>query len=89
MIVDTQQFLAASAGHHSYLYLNWGEIENEGMQQSAAVMRKLLDEKAPKGLRWTIEQARGADHQATPLAAIEPALRGLFRVDTANSQAKP
>lgn len=78
MIVDTRRFLTAHAGHRSFVYFNWGERENEGMSQSCSAMRQVLAEVAPAGLRWVVERAPGADHQQTPLLAIEPALRALF-----------
>jgi predicted alpha/beta superfamily hydrolase len=78
MIADTRAFLAAAPNHRSFVYFNWGEKENEGMQRSRVAMEALLRERAPAGLRWTIEQAPGADHQATPLAAIPRALEAAF-----------
>jgi predicted alpha/beta superfamily hydrolase len=78
LIVDTRKFLAEHRDHESFLYMNWGERENEGMNQSFIAMRKLLTESAPKGLRWTIERARGADHEQTQIIALPSALHGFF-----------
>ena len=78
MIVDARRFLTTHPGHRSFVYFNWGERENEGMNQSCSAMRQLLAEVAPAGLRWVVERAPNADHQETPLLAIEPALRAFF-----------
>jgi hypothetical protein len=42
LIVDTRKFLAKHPGRRSFLYLNWGERENEGMNQSCTAMKNLL-----------------------------------------------
>ena len=78
LLVDTRTFLPANPKHQSFLYCNWGEQENEGMAKSYAAMKALLTKEAPKGLRWTIERARAADHQQTPLTALPSALRDFF-----------
>lgn len=69
-----------SRPHESFLYLSWGENENEGMKQSSAAMQKLLPEVAPARLRRHIERARGADHQTTPTVALPSALEKLYAV---------
>jgi len=81
LVVDTRTFLAEHPEHRSALYLNWDEAENEGMNASAAAMKQLLCERAPKALRWAIERAPGADHQATPALAFPSALQWLFAGD--------
>jgi predicted alpha/beta superfamily hydrolase len=78
LIADTRAFLRANADVNSYLYCNWGEAENEGMGKSYAAMKELLTSDAPKGLAWTIERARGADHQLTPVLALPSALYDYF-----------
>jgi predicted alpha/beta superfamily hydrolase len=78
MLADTRKFLAAHPTHRSFLYCNWGEAENEGMNKSYAAMKALLTDSAPSGLRWTIERARAADHQQTPLLALPAALHRYF-----------
>lgn len=78
LIVDTRTFLAQHPDHRSFVYFNWGENENPGMNQSSLVMRQLLTEQAPKGLRWVIERAPGANHQETPVLALPAALKHLF-----------
>jgi uncharacterized protein len=78
MIMDARRFLTAHPLHRSFVYFNWGERENEGMNESCSAMRQVLAESAPSGLRWAVERAPGADHQQTLLLAIEPALRALF-----------
>lgn len=78
MLVDTRAFLARHPEHRSFVYFNWGENENDGMNRSQDAMRDLLRATAPVGLRWTIERARGADHQQTPLLALPAALAGYF-----------
>jgi predicted alpha/beta superfamily hydrolase len=78
MLGDTQAFLRANRNHRSFLYCNWGEAENEGMNRSHTAMQALLTADAPAGLRWTIERARAADHQQTPLAALPSALYHYF-----------
>jgi predicted alpha/beta superfamily hydrolase len=89
MIADTRKFLAENAGHRSQVYFNWGERENEGMQQSAASMHELLAAAAPKGLRWTIERAPGADHQTTPALAFPAALQWLFLEEEGRKPIRP
>ncbi|MGC4048486.1 MAG: alpha/beta hydrolase-fold protein [Paludibaculum sp.] len=74
LIADTREFFSLNANVSSYLYCNWGEGENEGMNKSYAAMKALLTNKAPKGLDWTIERARAADHQQTPILALPAAL---------------
>lgn len=86
MISDTRAFLTAHPEHRSFVYFNWGENENEGMSRSCAAMRELLSDAAPKGLRWTIERARGADHQETPLRALPAALFDYFPREKASSR---
>jgi predicted alpha/beta superfamily hydrolase len=75
LILDTASFLGARPELRSSLYLNWGELENDGMNQSCLAMQALLGQAAPKRLRWAIERAPGADHQATPALAFPAALR--------------
>jgi predicted alpha/beta superfamily hydrolase len=77
LIADTRSFLAENPQLRSLVYFNWGERENEGMNQSAAAMRELLESGAPMGLRWVIERAPGADHQTTAAPAFASALRWL------------
>jgi predicted alpha/beta superfamily hydrolase len=79
MIADTQAFLRENSKHQSFLYCNWGEAENEGMSRSYEAMKAVLTKEAPKGLRWTIERARAADHQQTPILALPSALREYFQ----------
>lgn len=78
LIADTRAFFRNNPGHESFLYCNWGENENDGMNRSYAAMKTLLAGEAPKGLRWTIERARAADHQQTPLIALPAALYEYF-----------
>jgi predicted alpha/beta superfamily hydrolase len=78
LIVDTRAFLRARPDHRSFLYCNWGEQENDGMQKSYAAMKALLSKEAPKGLRWTLERARAADHQLTPWIALPSAMHEFF-----------
>jgi uncharacterized protein len=78
LVVDTRKFLSEHPGHRSFVYFNWGENENPGMNQSYLAMKQLLTEQAPNGLRWVIERARGANHQETPLMALPSALNELF-----------
>jgi predicted alpha/beta superfamily hydrolase len=86
LIVDTRKFFDEHPDHRSFLYCNWGEQENEGMSQSYAAMKTLLTSKAPKGLRWTIERARAADHQQTPIIALPSALYEFFAGDRSNTR---
>ncbi len=79
MLADTQAFLRKNRDHRSFLYCNWGEAENEGMNQSHAAMKALLTADAPPGLRWTIERAHAAEHQQTPLLALPSALYHYFK----------
>jgi predicted alpha/beta superfamily hydrolase len=81
MIADTRAFLTTHPEHRSFIYLNWGESENGGMGQSHDAMCELLRESAPKGLRWTIARASGADHQQTPLIALPEGLLNYFSPD--------
>lgn len=81
MIAATRAFLAHHPEHRSFVYFNWGENENDGMNRSHAAMRDLLSAAAPDGLRWTIERARGADHQQTPVLALPAALFDYFSHD--------
>jgi predicted alpha/beta superfamily hydrolase len=78
LIVDTRRFFRENTGVKSFLYCNWGEAENEGMNKSYHAMKALLTNEAPKGLVWTIERARAADHQQTPIAALPAALYEYF-----------
>lgn len=89
LILDTQKFFAARPDHRSFLYCNWGEAENEGMNQSYGAMKRLLTGRAPKGLRWTLERARAADHQETPIMALPSALYQFFAGDRANARSTP
>lgn len=90
LIVDTRKFLTENPGHRSFVYFNWGEEENPGMNASCLAMKELLTERAPKGLRWVIEHARGANHQQTPLLALPAALNQLFGAErSAANQAAP
>jgi hypothetical protein len=86
LIVDAQRFFAEHSEHRSFLYCNWGELETEGMSQSYAAMKRLLLSKAPRGLRWTIERARAADHQLTPIVALPSALDDCFASDRRNAR---
>jgi predicted alpha/beta superfamily hydrolase len=86
LIVDTQKFFAEHPEHSSFLYCNWGENENEGMSRSYAAMKGLLTRKAPKGMRWTLERARAADHQQTPIIALPSALVEFFAGDRSSSR---
>jgi len=81
MIADTRAFVRANRGHRSFLYCNWGGAENEGMGKSYAAMRALFQKEAPRGLRWTMERARGADHQGTQPMALPAALISYFGPD--------
>jgi predicted alpha/beta superfamily hydrolase len=78
LIADTRRFFRAHPSHTSFLYCNWGEAENEGMNRSCVSIKSLLTGEAPKGLRWTIERARAADHQQTPVIALPSALYEYF-----------
>jgi predicted alpha/beta superfamily hydrolase len=78
LIIDTRKFFKEHPGHKSFLYCNWGEAENPGMNQSYLAMKALLIKEAPKGLRWTIERARAGDHQQTQLIALPSALHEYF-----------
>ena len=78
LIADTRGFFKENPGTKSFLYCNWGESENEGMNKSYQAMKALLTSEAPKGLRWTIERARAADHQQTPIIALPSALQEYF-----------
>lgn len=82
LVADARTFFKSNPGLKSFLYFNWGEAENEGMNKSYQAMKTLLTQDAPKGLRWTIERARAADHQQTPLAALPSALREYFAAST-------
>jgi predicted alpha/beta superfamily hydrolase len=85
LITDTRKFLKTTPKHASFLYCNWGEAENPGMNQSYLAMSALLTTAAPKGLRWTIERVRAGDHQQTPLIALPSALHEYFAVRHATS----
>lgn len=78
LIVDTRKVFREHSKRKSFLYGNWGENENEGMDRSYEAIRTLLISDAPKGLRWTIERARAADHQQTPIIALPSALYDYF-----------
>lgn len=78
LITDTRKFVRDHPKTKSFLYCNWGENENEGMSRSYDAMKALLTADAPKGLRWTIERARAADHQQTPTIALPSALSEYF-----------
>src|SRR5262245_34472946 len=78
LIVDLRKFFRETPGVTSFLYCNWGEAENEGMNNSYNAMKTVLTNEAPKGLRWTIERARAADHQLTPILALPQALSEYF-----------
>jgi predicted alpha/beta superfamily hydrolase len=78
LIVDTGKFFKENSETKTFLYCNWGESENAGMDRSYKAMRALLANGAPKGLRWTIERARAADHQLTPIIALPSALYAYF-----------
>lgn len=78
MIADTHKFFQDNPGHKSFLYCNWGEDENEGMNRSYEAMKERLTTEAPKGLRWIIERARAADHQQTQGIALPSALYEYF-----------
>jgi len=78
LIADTRKFLMEHRDHKSFLYCNWGESEKEGMNKSYSAMKALLAKEAPAGLRWTIERARAANHQQTPLIALPSALHEYF-----------
>jgi predicted alpha/beta superfamily hydrolase len=79
LIVDIRKFFREDRGGvKSFLYCNWGEAENEGMKKSYDAMKALLTGEAPRGLLWTIERARAADHQQTPIVALPSALYEYF-----------
>jgi predicted alpha/beta superfamily hydrolase len=78
LIADTRKFFKANPNVHSFLYFNWGENENEGMNRSYQAMKTILSAEAPKGLRWTVERARASDHQQTPIVALPSALSEYF-----------
>ena len=78
LIVDARRFFRDNAGLKSFLYCNWGEAENEGMTKSYLAMKALLGSDAPRGLRWTIERARAANHQQTQIIALPSALHEYF-----------
>jgi predicted alpha/beta superfamily hydrolase len=78
LVVETRKFLAEHPDHRSFLYLNWGERENETMEQSCRAMSELLKSGAPTGLRWAIERAHAADHQQTHGLALPSALFTLY-----------
>lgn len=78
LVVDARKFFRENAGVKSFLYCNWGEAENEGMSKSYSAMKTLLTSEAPPGLLWTIERARAADHQQTPIIALPSALYAYF-----------
>lgn len=78
MITDARKFLKENVDHRSYLYCNWGEAENQNMARSYEGIRGLLTKEAPRRLRWTIERARAADHQQTPIIALPSALQDYF-----------
>ncbi|MBI4910409.1 MAG: alpha/beta hydrolase [Acidobacteria bacterium] len=78
MIADTRKFFKENAALKSFLYCNWGEAENEGMNKSYNAMKALLMSDAPKGLLWTIERARAANHQQTPIVAFPSSLYDYF-----------
>jgi hypothetical protein len=61
-----------------FLYSNWGEAENEGMNHSYNPFKALLIKEAPKGLRWTVERVRAGDHQQTQVIALPSALHDYF-----------
>lgn len=78
LIADTSVFLRQNKQLKTYLYCNWGEAENDGMNNSHKAMQALLAKEAPRSLRWTIQRARAADHQLTPALAFPAALRDYF-----------
>lgn len=78
LITDTRKLFRDQPETKSFLYCNWGENENEGMSRSYDAMKALLTTGAPRGLRWTIERARAADHQQTPIIALPSALYEYF-----------
>lgn len=78
MLVDTRKFFRENAGLKSFLYCNWGEAENEGMNRSYTAMKGLLTADAPHGLGWVIERAHAADHQQTPIIALPSAFHEYF-----------
>jgi predicted alpha/beta superfamily hydrolase len=78
LIEDARKFFRLRPNLESFLYCNWGERENEGMSRSYEAMRALLTGESPKGLRWTLERARAADHQLTPFMALPSALQDYF-----------
>jgi predicted alpha/beta superfamily hydrolase len=80
MVTDTLKFLRDHPETNSFLYCNWGENENQGMTRSYHAMKTVLTTAAPTGLRWTIERARAADHQGTPMLALPAGLYDYFAV---------
>lgn len=52
LIADTRTFFREHPRATSFLYCNWGEKENEGMNRSYEAMKALLRADAPAGLRW-------------------------------------
>jgi len=78
LITDTEHFLKTNPKHRSFLYCNWGEAENPGMNQSYEAVKALLTTTAPKGLRWATERARAANHQQAQAIALPAALRQYF-----------
>jgi predicted alpha/beta superfamily hydrolase len=78
LLSDAGAFFRKNPEHRSFLYCNWGGNENEGMNRSYAAMKMLLTSQAPPALRWTVERARAADHQQTPIIALPAALYEYF-----------
>lgn len=78
LVADTRKYFRGRPETKSFLYCNWGENENEGMNRSYAAMKALLTTEAPTGLRWVIERARAANHQQTPIIALPSALYEYF-----------
>lgn len=78
LITDTRNFLKTNPKYRSFLYCNWGEAENPGMNQSYEAMKALLTTTAPQGLRWATGRARAANHQQTQAIALPAALRQYF-----------
>jgi len=79
MLHDTRKFFRDNPRlSPAFIYCNWGEAENEGMNKSHAAFKELLSKDAPKRLRWAVERAPGGDHQQTPILALPRALAAYF-----------
>lgn len=88
-LVEARQFLQGRTALRTFLYFNWGGAENQGMQRSYDGMVALLKSESPDGLRWIVERAAGADHQATPTLALPAALTEYFATQKAQGVTRP